>query len=73
MVTGKMAMLHPFLHGVEGMTQGTNLPHLCARDDHGADPPGSCAKPHGRQVGDTGEPAVLHHGQVLHGQPSSLL
>jgi len=47
LVTGKKkAISHPFLRRVERMTQGTQ-PQLYAREDHGADPPGSYVKAHG--------------------------
>jgi len=58
-VTGKKAISHPFLRRVKRMTLGTTdlSVSLCAREDHGADPPGSYARAHGRQGGKTGEPA----------------
>ena len=47
--------------------------HLCAGKDHGTDPPGSYAKAHARQGGDTIQPPWLHQGQVLPGLPNGLL
>ena len=37
------------------------------------DAPGSCAKAHGREGGDRGQPAWLHQEQVLPNQPGGLL
>lgn len=47
--------------------------NFCARDDLGADTPGSYAKAHRRQGGDTGELACFHQQQILLDQPSGLL
>jgi len=47
----------------------TCQPHLCARQDDGADPPGSYAEAHRREGGNMGEPAWLQRGQVLLDQP----
>lgn len=51
-------------------------PHLCPREDHGADPPRSYVKAHTRQKGDLRQPVWLHHGQIFpdqSGQESRLL
>lgn len=37
------------------------------------DPPGSCAEAHREQGNDLKQPAQLHQGQVLPGQPSGFL
>jgi len=51
-VTGQEAILCPFLRMAERSTQ--ELPYLCAREDHGTDPPKSFAKTHRKRGGDTG-------------------
>ena len=43
----------------------TCQPHLCAWEDHGADPPRISAKVHGGQGGDSRQPAWLHQGQAV--------
>jgi len=43
----------------------TGVPHLCAWEDHGADPPRSYVKARMRQRGDLRQPAWLQQGQIV--------
>lgn len=47
----------------------TCQPYLCARED----PPGNCAKAHGKDRGDMRQPAWLHQEPVLPDQLSGPL
>jgi len=72
LVTGEKGNIIPiFKKGKKD--QPTCQSHLCAREDHETDPPGSYSKACGRQGGDTGEPEWLHQGQILLDLRSGLL
>jgi len=75
-VTGKKGNITPIFKKGRKEDWGklqAGAPHLCAWEDHGADPPRSYVEARMRQRSDSRQTAWLHQGQILPDQSGGLL
>ena len=72
-MNGKKGSISPIFKKGRPREVEAGEPHLCASEDHGADPPGSFVKARATCRGDTRQLTQLHPGQIVPDQSGAFL